>query len=74
MPIMIKLTSNPNKYIWINAQKIMWMRGYGNYTMVCTQEEPSGTFIVKETPEEIHMIIEQEAKNMNYVLQGRERE
>lgn len=74
MPIMIMLTIGPDKHIWINAQKIVWMRDYGKNTKVCTQEDPAGAFIVLETPEEIHMIIEEEAKNMNYVLKGRARE
>ena len=64
MPIIIKLTRS-SEQIWINAEKIAWMMKDGDWTWVCTQEEPDSRWCVRETPEEIHMIIEEEVANMN---------
>lgn len=64
MPIMIKLTRS-SEPVWINAEKIAWMMKDGDMTWVCTQEDAESRWRVRETPEEIHMIIEEEVANMN---------
>ena len=64
MPIMIKLTRS-SEPLWINAEKIVWMKRAGDRTKVCTQEDAETPWDVIETPEEIHMIIEEEVANMN---------
>ena len=61
---MIKLTRTRDS-VWINAEKIVWMKRVGDKTKVCTQEDAETPWDVNETPEEIHMIIEEEVANMN---------
>ena len=65
MPIMIELMTHSRGPIWVNAEKIVWMFREGNKTFIGTQEDPENRVMVKETPEEIHMIIEEEVTNMN---------
>ena len=65
MPIMIKLTLMDHSAYWVNAEKLVWMHRNGNKTFICTQEDPENRATVIETPEEIHMIIEEEVANMN---------
>ena len=62
---MIKLTFMDQSTYWVNAEKLVWMFREGNKTFIGTQEDPENRVTVKETPEEIHMIIEEEVANMN---------
>ena len=72
MPIMIKLTMKYGDEIWINAgsirtmQRVKWDRD--GTTEI--QTDGSGTLHVAETPEEIHMIIEEEIRNIGYLTRG----
>ena len=65
MPIMIKLTHADRSTVWINAEKITWMWREGNKTVLYMQDDAENGGLFKETPEEIHMIIEEEVANMN---------
>ena len=66
MPIMIKLTLMDHSTYWVNAEKLVWMHRDGTKTFIGTQEDPENRVTVIETPEKIHMIIEEEVANMNY--------
>ena len=69
MPIMIQLQPEYGEPVWINAQQIISMEriryGSTEVTEILIPECPRKHWHVKETPEEIHMMIEQEIVNLN---------